>query len=247
METELIAPIIVVSQSFRHWRNYLRSLYANTWLSTVQVQITQLSMGLWKENQLLLTWSHSLSSSQTQCKIRTRWTPFTPILLKHLITYITGFFLLKAHNFEVDGSLLDWLESYLSNRSQSIRLGTTLSRTFTVTSGVPQGSHLGPLLFALFINDLCDELTDCKFLLYADDLKLFRIVNTVDDELMLQKNLTHVQQWCLSNNMSLNVKKCEAISFSRKQGNNSYYLHSDVSTGLIDLYFQWTHWLTDVN
>lgn len=85
-----------------------------------------------------------------------------------------------------------------------------------VTSGVPQGSHLGPLLFLIFINDLCFFLKDVSFLLYADDLKLYKAVKNPTDFLSLQASANSVNEWCTLNGMSLNVRKCNVISFSRK-------------------------------
>lgn len=122
----------------------------------------------------------------------------------------------KLYLAGIGGSLLAWLQSYLSGRTQRVRLGNITSHPVTVTSGVPQGSHLGPLLFALFINDLCAELDGCGHLLFADDLKLFKEIRGIDDARMLQLMVERVDNWCKCNGMSLNVAKCHVISFSRK-------------------------------
>jgi hypothetical protein len=81
---------------------------------------------------------------------------------------------------------------------------------------VPQGSHLGPLFFILFINDVADVLDDVHFLIYADDIKIFFPVKTSNDCLFLQSKLNQFLNWCNINCLNLNVKKCKCISFSRK-------------------------------
>ena len=95
-------------------------------------------------------------------------------------------------------------------------LGGIVSRTLKATSGVPQGSHFEPLLFSLFINDLCDELVESEFLLYADDLKLYRKMTSLHDAAALQRDLDRVNNWCQRNAMQLNVAKCETITFTRR-------------------------------
>ena len=111
----------------------------------------------------------------------------------------------------VSNPLLSWISSYLSNRKQSVKINGVLSREITVTSGVPQGSHLGPLLFLIFINDLATLLKDCQFLLYADDLKIFRKVTSTNDCLLLQSEINKLTDWCKNNKMELNISKCKII------------------------------------
>jgi len=69
--------------------------------------------------------------------------------------------------------LLEWILSYFSNRTQMVCLNNKISKIINVTSGVPQGSHLGPLLFGLMINDLPYVIKSSTVLMYADDVKLY--------------------------------------------------------------------------
>ena len=82
-----------------------------------------------------------------------------------------------------------------------------------VPSGVPQGSHCGPLLFNLFVNDI--SIPNSKFLMFADDLKVFRAVESAYDAVLLQLDLDRLSEWCSTNSMSLNVNKCYKITFAK--------------------------------
>jgi hypothetical protein len=97
-----------------------------------------------------------------------------------------------------------------------VRYCGTLSSSYEVLSGVPKGSVLGPLLFNTFINDLRGVVKYSDCLLFADDIKLFREINSPHDSFLLQCDTNCVRGLCISNFMKLNVKKTRVISFSRK-------------------------------
>ena len=121
----------------------------------------------------------------------------------------------KLSAIGISGSFLAWIRSYLSDRVQVIKIYDKLSAPVNVCSGVPQGSHLGPLLFLLFINDLKDVFQDCKFLMYADDLKIFRTISCGLDSSKMQDDLMRFEQWCTANMMRLNTAKCVVMRTHR--------------------------------
>lgn len=121
----------------------------------------------------------------------------------------------KLEDIGIHSSLLSWINSYLTGRSQFIKLGKFRSRSFIVKSGVPQGSHLGPLLFILFINDICANFIKCQCLMYADDLKIYTAVSSLLDAQELQYDLNHLSNWCLANNLFLNISKCCLVTYHR--------------------------------
>ncbi|MDR2660870.1 MAG: hypothetical protein LBC17_02350, partial [Lactobacillaceae bacterium] len=77
-----------------------------------------------------------------------------------------------------------------------------------------QGSVLGPLLFNVFINDLCEAIAHSKYLLFADDLNIYRTVKSPQDCNLLQSDINSIRGWCIANCMKLNISKMKVISFS---------------------------------
>jgi hypothetical protein len=129
----------------------------------------------------------------------------------------------KLSNFGLSSSYVDWFHSYFSNRQPFFRISGTLSFQYLVKCGVPQGSTLGPLLFNVSINDICDSIYNSQCLLFADDLKIYRSISDADDCILLQHNIDSVQNWCVNNVMKLNLNKTTIISFTRKT--NSIYFN----------------------
>jgi hypothetical protein len=106
-----------------------------------------------------------------------------------------------------------------------------LSFYFLVKSGVPQNSTLGPLLFNVFINDTCNSIHNSRYLLFADDLKIYRTIINVDDCKLLQHDINLVHNWCLVNGMKINLRKPTITSFSRKT--NSIYFNCKLCSNLV--------------
>lgn len=128
---------------------------------------------------------------------------------------------IKLYHLGLRNPFLSWVVSFISNRKQYIKYKHFCSSYFTVTSGVPQGSHLAPLLFNLFINDI--KFSESRMLLYANDLKLFRIIKNSNDSELLQNDLNYLYNWCDFNNLYLNVSKCKVMTFTKKR---TPYLHN---------------------
>lgn len=123
--------------------------------------------------------------------------------------------LLKFAASPIEPARCDLLRSYLSGRIQRVRIGSCVSTEIRVTSGVPQGSHLGPLCFIWFVNDISQIFRYVRVLFYADDMKLFLPVSSSQDCLKIQSDLNRLAQWCSENALPLNVSKCKILSFTR--------------------------------
>lgn len=126
-------------------------------------------------------------------------------------------------------NFLNWIYSYLVDRTQTVSFKNLYSKPITVLSGVPQGSHLGPLLFSLFINDLPQFIKFSNILMYADDVKIFLSHNHHADHDLLQKDLNALSSWCCLNLMELNSKKCKYMCFYRRSHINiTYFLDGNI-------------------
>ena len=100
------------------------------------------------------------------------------------------------------------IKSFLINRYQRVLINGSYSDWLPVTSGVPQGSVLGPLLFILYIDDLKTVVCYSTLKLFADDVALYREIKCSADCLLLQKDLDNIYLWTIKWQLRLNASKC---------------------------------------
>ena len=121
------------------------------------------------------------------------------------------------HFFNFSEDLTALISSYLKNRPAKVKIEQFFSETYIATSGVPQGSNLGPLLFLLYVNDVEHSIQESKFLMYADDIKLFKAIERPNDVFKLQNDINNLVSWSKHSGLSFNFKKFKCFTFSRKR------------------------------
>ena len=114
----------------------------------------------------------------------------------------------KLHELGVSYSALKWLKSYLSCRSQKVCFKDCLSESIKISTGVPQGSILGPLFFIIFINSMNKAISHGKISMYADDTTLSVSGNNVGEiSTKLTSDLHGIMYWLKRNKLFLNTDK----------------------------------------
>ena len=136
----------------------------------------------------------------------------------------------KLLYYGIKGTELAWFKSYLTNRTQFVSYNGTNSRTLSITTGVPQGSILGPLLFIIYMNDIHNASSKFHAILFADDTNLTSTLcsfdvnidnncNSLQLSTNINKELKNIQIWLKINKLSLNVKKTKFMIFHHRQRN----------------------------
>lgn len=129
--------------------------------------------------------------------------------------------LAKLEMVGINTETTQWIRSFLDQRTQEVVVGGERSSIGKVTSGVPQGSVLGPLLFLIYINDLPNKLKS-NVCLFADDTMLYRNIKTEKDCEILNEDLKSLEHWEQNWLMEFNVSKCHILSITNKRKPISY-------------------------
>lgn len=145
----------------------------------------------------------------------------------------------KLKYYGIKNTELNWFTSYLSNRKQYVSFKSSSSSLLPISTGVPQGSILGPLLFIIYMNDICYSTSIFKAVLYADDTSLesplcnfnFSPCLTNDVSLQINNELQKIYNWLCVNKLSINIAKTHYMVFRFPQvsPNKIPYLHLQIN------------------
>ena len=116
----------------------------------------------------------------------------------------------KLHQYGIHGQVLNWIRAFLGSRTQRVVIDGEESDSVPITSGVPQGSVLGPILFLIYINDRPDEVCS-QVRLFADDTALYLTIESEDDGSALQNDLDILSKWKTRWDMEFNPTKCQVV------------------------------------
>jgi len=123
--------------------------------------------------------------------------------------------------FGIHDIALDWLRSFVTERTQQIAVGSEKSAMFPCASGVPQGSVLGPILFGMYVSPICDVISqhNVQYHQYADDMQLYVSLNPTDFGTLsdIESCASDVSRWFIENELLLNSTKTEAVVFGTSQ------------------------------
>ncbi len=128
----------------------------------------------------------------------------------------------KLNMLGLNNSLCNWIMDFLTGRPQSVRVGRNTSSTTTLSTGVPQGCVLSPLLFTLLTHDCTAKFSSNHIIKFADDTSVVGLISN-NDETHYRKKVAQLAEWCGANNLSLNLSKTKEVEmdFRRNSGDHS--------------------------
>ena len=133
----------------------------------------------------------------------------------------------KLKSYNINGSMLNWIHSFLTDRVQFVKINNSISQCLNVTSGVPQGSVLGPTLFIYFINDLPNVVQQSKVKIFADDTKIYNGINDSNDNNCLQNTIDEMYSWTNQWLLKFNKEKCKVLHLGKSNKKHEYFIGNE--------------------
>ena len=127
----------------------------------------------------------------------------------------------KLHYYGISGPIFYWVTSFLSNRTQHVSINGSHSVLANVTSGVPQGSVIGPVIFILCINDITNQIQS-SIRLFADDSIVYGEIQSPVDHHILQTHIKKLTDWSNEWQMNFNTSKCHLLTVTHKHKPNEF-------------------------
>ena len=120
----------------------------------------------------------------------------------------------KLEAYGKSGVILNWVNAFLSGRTQKVVVNRSNSEKAPVLNGIPQGMVIGPILFVVYINDILEGIS-YNGVMFADDTKIFCQIVSYDDSMALQADISKLETWSNIWQLGFNVDKCHVLTLGR--------------------------------
>ena len=201
--------------------NVVKFLMSNDLLSAYQFGFLKGRSTTLQLLKVLNDWTESMESKfSTDCIYLDYQKAFDSVPHRRLIS--------KLRSYKINECLVRWVENYLQDRSQFVEINGEKSQWIPVTSVIPQGSVLGPLLFLIYINDLPENVNSTVYM-YADDTKIYSEIKSEYDHGILQRDLENLKTWSDRWLLKFHPSKCYYITIG--QHNEEEFTYSMIEDG----------------